>query len=474
MPSLGPDVVRRQVVIGACALSPDGESAVYTRRVVAGNAYQTDLWLVPARGGRPRRLTTGGGNDHSPVFAPDGRTIAFVSDRGNDDERGALHRIRVDGGEAELVCEAPHGSVRKPAYSPDGRSIAFVAWAGEPRFWVGDADDRVVRVIRTVDWRDDTGDADYRSHVHVVAARPGARPRQVTHGELDAAGPAWHPDGRRIAFAAGTAADQDVHPRASIHEVEVESGDRRELVALRGTAHSPAWSPGGGLLAFVGTNVPGAPDHAEPEMYVWDGERRPRSLTRRLDLPVTLGWCSDLHDWIHAEIPPPQWDGDEALVVPINRRGRDEVWRIPVHGEPQPLTEGDTTLGAVAVGGGRVVATAADDAYPPELCAVEGGNLRRLTRHGSAWLRRHDAAARARGGRGRHPHLHRGARPKPAALGARAVAARRPVRCPRPHAGAGLVAARGAGLPRAAAQHPRLRRVRRRLDQADCRRLGRP
>src|SRR5436189_190456 len=84
---------------------------------------------------------------------------------------------------------APDGSVGRPVFSPDGRQIAFTGWAGEPRFWTGDPDRKLARVIRTVDWRDDSGDRDYHTHLHLVAARPGARPRTVTEGDFDVSEP---------------------------------------------------------------------------------------------------------------------------------------------------------------------------------------------------------------------------------------------------------------------------------------------
>ena len=189
MPPLGPDVIRRQVVIGASAVSPDGERVVYTRRTVAGDRYQVNLWLVPYRGGRPRRLTHGRWSDTAPAWSPDGRTIAFLSDRGAaakpDDDTGAeLYLIDPDGGEAERVCKAPHGGVGAPLWSPDGRAIAFVSSGDEVRFWTGDPKKHVARVIRTTDWQDDSGTNDRRSHLFVVAARPGARPAPGDEGRL--------------------------------------------------------------------------------------------------------------------------------------------------------------------------------------------------------------------------------------------------------------------------------------------------
>ena len=267
MPPLGPEVIRRQVVIGASAISPDGQRVVYTRRTVAGDRYQVNLWLVPSTGGRPRRLTHGKWSDSAPAWSPDGRTIAFISDRANtgkpDDETEAeLFLIDPDGGEAERVCAAPHGAVGAPLWSPDGRMIAFVSPGDEVRFWTGDPKKHVARVIRTTDWQDDGGTRDRREHLFLVPARAGARPRQLTKGDFDVSQPSWHPSGKRIAFTSNLEVDADLHPKTRIYEVAVRGGKPKELVALPGFAEQPVWSPDGRELAFVGTDVPGAPDYA--------------------------------------------------------------------------------------------------------------------------------------------------------------------------------------------------------------------
>lgn len=387
---LGSNIVRRQVAIGGSIVSPDGEWVVYTRRTVAANRYQTNLWLVPYRGGRARQLTHGLWEDSSPVFAPDSRTIAFFSDRGPDEE-DHLYVMRIDGGEAELVCGGRHESMSSPVFSPDGRSIAFIAAAGDPRFLAGNPKDEVAREIRAIDWRDDSGVLDYRYHLYVVAARPGARARELTRGDYDVSAAAWHPSGQKLVFVAATGPLPDVDPNASIHQVSVKGGRVRELVKLAGTASSPTWSPDGRTLAFVGVDTQYAPDYAEPELYVRTSGGELRSLTGKLDLPVTIAFCSDLHDWRVESSGGPIWENDESLVVVINRRGRDEVWRVTVDGDAAPLSEGDTTITGIAAGGGRVVTTACDDAYPPEVFAVEPDGLRKLTRNGGAWLRRYAA-----------------------------------------------------------------------------------
>ena len=77
-----PEDLLRQAQIQDAALSPDGSNVVYSRRVIADNAYRTHLWIVPWSGGDARQLTHAAVNDTRPVFSPDGRSLAFISDRG--------------------------------------------------------------------------------------------------------------------------------------------------------------------------------------------------------------------------------------------------------------------------------------------------------------------------------------------------------------------------------------------------------
>ncbi|MBM4407396.1 MAG: S9 family peptidase [Chloroflexi bacterium] len=87
------------------------------------------LWIVPAAGGEARQVTGGPSDDGDPAWSPDGRSIAFLSDRSAD-------RDRHFGGEAVHVVNVKSGRVRRlsperttaslPAWSPDGRSIAYL------------------------------------------------------------------------------------------------------------------------------------------------------------------------------------------------------------------------------------------------------------------------------------------------------------------------------------------------------------
>ena len=65
-------------------ISPDGSRVAYVVRTVDrdNNTYRSAIWLVPFDGGAPAtKLTAGTGQDAQPRWSPDGRSLAFVSDR---------------------------------------------------------------------------------------------------------------------------------------------------------------------------------------------------------------------------------------------------------------------------------------------------------------------------------------------------------------------------------------------------------
>jgi Tol biopolymer transport system component len=106
--------------VGEAQVSPDGKWVAYTVTTpdIDANRNASNIWIVPAAGGESLQLTQSG-HDSSPVWSPDGRTIAFLSSRSGDSQ---IYLLSMDGGEAKPLTSMSTGadSVKRS----DGKNIA--------------------------------------------------------------------------------------------------------------------------------------------------------------------------------------------------------------------------------------------------------------------------------------------------------------------------------------------------------------
>src|SRR5437016_3650249 len=105
-------------------ISPDGKWVAfhYNEPQLKTGQRNSDIWLVPTSGGEPKKLTNGPKSDTRARWSPDGKTIAFLSDRG-ESGKTQVYLIRVDGGEA-IALTSERSSVSSHSWSPDGKRIA--------------------------------------------------------------------------------------------------------------------------------------------------------------------------------------------------------------------------------------------------------------------------------------------------------------------------------------------------------------
>ena len=101
-------------------ISPDGTEIVF--------CYKGDIYKVPSQGGTATQLTTQASYEANPVWSPDGKKIAFASDRnGNFD----LFIMSANGGVAQRLTR--HSASEIPsAFTPDGQYVLFSASIQDP------------------------------------------------------------------------------------------------------------------------------------------------------------------------------------------------------------------------------------------------------------------------------------------------------------------------------------------------------
>src|SRR5262245_64302940 len=108
-------------------LAPDGRDIVFTRSDADWKTGRrvSHVWRARVDGGEPAQLTHGAESETGARWSPDGRTIAFVAKRG-DNEFAQIYLLAADGGEARQLTT--HGSaVSDITWTPDGSSLYFIA-----------------------------------------------------------------------------------------------------------------------------------------------------------------------------------------------------------------------------------------------------------------------------------------------------------------------------------------------------------
>jgi dipeptidyl aminopeptidase/acylaminoacyl peptidase len=361
-------------------LSPDGSRVAYVVWSIdrEENQYRSSIWLVATDGSSPpQRFTSGPKRDTSPRWSPDGRWLAFLSNR--ETEKLQLHVIPSAGGEARRLTDL-NEDAGDPRWSPDGTRIAFVSRVPDPAYEEKDEKKRAPRRFRRLSYKlDNVGwTGDRRQHVFVVDADGSGEPRQLTSGDYEDAGPAWSPDGSKIAFGSGRDDDWDITGVEDIHVVDAEGGEPTKLTDDAGASFSPSWSPDGTHIAYL--FVPGVldfPRHTQVVLVPSGGGPR-RILTEALDRT-----CSPF--------PPlrePVWAGD-ALAFVVEDGGNDHLHTVRADGSAPPtrLIGGERLLSGFDINDGRIAFSAnspaaLDEVFVAELASTPPGeatNERALT-----------------------------------------------------------------------------------------------
>jgi dipeptidyl aminopeptidase/acylaminoacyl peptidase len=260
-------------------VSPDGRHAVYVVSEVVWdeNRTQSDLWLVDTATGAARALTSTPKNERSPRWSPDGRWIAFESNRSGDTQ---LWLLPTGGGEARQLTTLATGA-SGPRWAPTGDRLAFVSevfpeFSALP-FAEADAKNKAALAAREKDpvkvrvatqllyrhwdsWHDGR-----RQHVFVVEVKDGAaagEPRNVTPGENDAVPTSstfsggeeydFSPDGRLLAFTAPPLPlrEQAWRTNHDLWLVDLATLERKQLTTNPAADGFPRFSPDGRTLAY--------------------------------------------------------------------------------------------------------------------------------------------------------------------------------------------------------------------------------
>ena len=375
--------------IGAPTLSRDGRTVIapVTRFAMEEDKSYVDLWIWNADGSGQRRLTTDAANDGAPTISPDGKSVAFISQRG-DDKAPQLYVMPLGGGEARRLTRLATG-VQSPKWFADGKRLAFVSrvfvdlpladqgkrlderkdrkmtamvWDGGPiSAWDQYLDERQFHVFSVA--FDPAVDGAELPAVRALTQSTGLQlPRgavQGTDGHFAIA-----PDGKELAFVA----DSDPAINNSNNDVfTVAIGtdgsggkDARNLTAgNKASDGGPQYSPDGRYLSFVQQRIRGF--YADKGRLMLQDRRAGKTRELFADWDRSAGglvWSRD----------------SRRLYGAIDDAGTVRVYDLPLDGAPRKVTASASFTALAVSDSGTLVGLRESFVEPPTLVRIDAGS----------------------------------------------------------------------------------------------------
>ena len=244
------------------------------------------IFAMNADGTNRQQWTQNGADDSTPVWSPDGRRIAFVSQRDGNREIYVMPaplppaQGAVDGPGQVNITQSPADDWT-PAWSPDGRQLAFAS-------------------IRQGNWE------------IFIATADGSGLTQVTDDGMGNMSPVWSPDGQTLAYTSKRDGNWEIYTMPAPN-VPGARGERRRLTSSEGNDLSPVYSPQGDRIAFESNR------EGNVEIYTMNADgSNPQNLTRTPN--------ADDHG--------PVWSPDgQRLLFYSNRTGNWDLFVMSATGE---------------------------------------------------------------------------------------------------------------------------------------------
>ncbi len=390
---LSPEVMWKMGRVGSSSLSPDGTQVAYTVTYynMVENRGVTSIYVQPIEGGEPRQLTDNAGNDVSPQWAADSRSIFFLSNRS-----GSMQIWNVTTADAMLrQVSNIEGDIEAFGIAPTGEKVYYIQPVHVKDILSKDVyedmDKSKARIYDDLMARHWSywDEGDYR-HIFVAdfdATAGISNPIDIIGSEaawdtplapyFDAAEIAWNNAGTALAYTCKplTGTEYAVSTDSDVYVYDLESGKTRNICkgyfvgeepvedprlrimpAMGGYDKYPVWSPNDSQIAIRSMRRPGNESDKDRLLVYNCAEESFVNVTERFDYNA-------------ANVV---WEGEELIYFIAPIEATHQVCRVAVAtGEVEVLTEGDHDINAFTKVGEKMVAEITTISSATELYTID-------------------------------------------------------------------------------------------------------
>jgi dipeptidyl aminopeptidase/acylaminoacyl peptidase len=368
------DIYRlQQVADPQC--SPDRKWIAYTVTTIDRDAdkRRTSVWMVNWEGMRSVQLTNGPENASAPRWSPDGNYLSFLSARPAGAKRQVWLLDRL-GGEARQLTDVKD-DIASYAWSPDSNKLVLAMSASE--------DDAAAKptgnsakapkpiVISRYHFKSDVEGyltATSRTQLYLFQVKSKKLEALTSDKNFEDRDPVWSPDSTRIAFVSNHEKDPDQSGNDEIFVVEARPGatPTKLVTTYSSGGQHLAWSPDGQFIAYL--------QGAEPK---YDAYKQSSLVV----VPAAGGTSRVISEKFDRGILSPEFTADSAAITFLVADDRREYpAKMPVGGgSVERLTDSELVVTQQCSQGGHSAVLASGDSLAPEVFALEGRKLRKLT-----------------------------------------------------------------------------------------------
>ncbi len=387
---LTPDDFYNMQTITDPRVSPDGKWVAY---VVSTNDRDADeertaIWMVSWDGKQQLPLTNPAHDTSSPRWSPDGRYLSYMAPPAGTD-KSQIMLLDRRGGEPRALTSVTD-DIQSYEWSPDSKHMVLVMEQSAPKPAAGspasdpasppkkdETEPPKPIVIDSLHFKQDkdgylgTG---HNTHLHLLDVESKKIEALTSDAAFNEDLPAWSADGRRIAFVRSREKGPDADNMTDIDFIDARAGAQpTKLVRIYAPNQQKlTWSADGTALIFLqGVEARYAQYIQDRLAVVKTTGGAPTSLTDSLDRGISSYVLTR-----PAEI---------ALTVEDDGSAYPALLNMQTHAIKR-VVQGALVVSDLSTAGGHIAVLSSNDSSPAEVYALEGGRLRRLTKHNDAFI----------------------------------------------------------------------------------------